>query len=288
MKNKISISSLLVLAFVLAACGSQSASPNAAPQAAAAEASKADEMPEAPAATITPAVTVSDQELSDGTVTVAEVVSDGQGWIVIHAQADGKPGPILGYSPVVDGKNKDVVVEIDSAGATETLYAMLHTDAGEMGKFEFPNGTDGPVSVDGKVVTPPFQVTLSMAQGTSVAVTQSDGLGSFLVDENGMSLYAFKKDTPGISNCYNSCANNWPPLLTDDVPVAGEGVDAGLLGTTERNDGTTQVTYNGWPLYYFKSDSKAGDLNGQGINNVWYVLSSQGDLITSAEEVIGY
>ncbi|RME88605.1 MAG: hypothetical protein D6770_06610, partial [Anaerolineae bacterium] len=107
---------------------------------------------------MTPSVTVMDQDIVNGTVTVAEVVSNGPGWIVIHAQADGKPGPILGYAPVADGVNKNVVVEIDAANATETLYAMLHTDAGEAGKFEFPDGPDVPVKVDDKIVTPPFKV----------------------------------------------------------------------------------------------------------------------------------
>ena len=65
---------------------------------------------------ITPSVTVSDQPLLNGAVTVEKVVSVGPGWIVIHAHADGKPGPILGYSPVADGENSNVMVEIDASG----------------------------------------------------------------------------------------------------------------------------------------------------------------------------
>ncbi len=107
---------------------------------------------------MTPSVTVNDQPIVNGTVTIAEVVSDGPGWLVVHAQKDGKPGPVLGHSAVSDGVNTNVVVEIDVSGATETLYAMLHTDAGTVGTYEFP-GPDGPVSVDGKIVTPPFKVT---------------------------------------------------------------------------------------------------------------------------------
>lgn len=110
----------------------------------------------------TPRVTVSDQPLLNGTVTVEKVVSIGPGWIVIHAQADGKPGPILGYSPVADGENNDVVVEIDAFQATGTLYAMLHTDAGEVGTWEFPGGPDTPVTVNDQVVTPPFKITVGV------------------------------------------------------------------------------------------------------------------------------
>lgn len=110
-------------------------------------------------AQMTPSVTVSDQAIVNGKVTVEKVVSDGPGWIVIHAQADGNPGPILGFSPVADGENSSVMVEIDATGATPTLYAMLHTDAGQIGTWEFPDGPDAPVKVGDAVITPPFNVT---------------------------------------------------------------------------------------------------------------------------------
>lgn len=110
------------------------------------------------AGAITPSVTVNDQEIVDGMVTVAEVVSAGPGWIVIHVDNAGSPGPVIGHAAVVEGSNMDVRVEIDASQATETLYAMLHTDAGAVGEYEFP-GADGPVSVDGQMVTPPFTVT---------------------------------------------------------------------------------------------------------------------------------
>jgi hypothetical protein len=107
----------------------------------------------------TPAVTVVDQPIANGQVTVEQVISAGPGWIVIHAQADGKPGPILGYTQVNDGQNLDVVVDIDATNATQTLYAMLHTDAGTVGTWEFPGGADLPVKAGEVVITPSFQVT---------------------------------------------------------------------------------------------------------------------------------
>jgi plastocyanin len=108
---------------------------------------------------VTPMVRVVDQPLAaDGGVTIAEVVSDGAGWLVVHAQADGAPGPVLGYSPVAEGSNSNVVVSLDLAAATTTLYAMLHTDAGEVGTWEFPGGPDTPVAVDGQVVSPAFSL----------------------------------------------------------------------------------------------------------------------------------
>ena len=105
-----------------------------------------------------PSVIAADQEVRDGTVTIAEVQSSGPGWIVIHADANGKPGPVAGYAAVKDGVNAGVVVKIDTAKATPILYAMLHTDAGIVGTYEFP-GADKPVMVDGGMVSPPFSST---------------------------------------------------------------------------------------------------------------------------------
>jgi predicted lipoprotein with Yx(FWY)xxD motif len=94
-----------------------------------------------------------------------------------------------------------------------------------------------------------------------------------------MTLYLYTKDTPNTSTCYDQCATNWPPLLTTADPIAGEGVDAALLGTTTRTDGSIQVTYNGWPLYYYAKDAAPGDATGQDVGSVWYVVSAAGEQI---------
>ena len=107
----------------------------------------------------------------------------------------------------------------------------------------------------------------------------SSGLGDILVDADGNTLYLFVPDGQGESVCYDDCATAWPPLTVEGV--AGDGVDDGLLGTTERTDGTEQVTYNGWPLYYFANDAATGDTNGQGLNDVWYVVDADGNAITN-------
>lgn len=112
-----------------------------------------------------PAVTVEDQEIIDNQVTIAKVVSEGPGWLVIHIHENDNIGPVIGQSPVVDGENTNIVVEIDPTLSTETLYAMLHTDAGVVGTYEFP-GPDIPVTINGEAVTPPFQVIgAMMAEG---------------------------------------------------------------------------------------------------------------------------
>lgn len=117
------------------------------------------------------AVVVADQPPVDGTVTVAEVLSQGPGWLAIHAQSGGKPGPVLGYSPVDEGLSEAVRIELDLAGATGTLYAMLHTDAGTIGTWEFPNGPDLPLAGADGIVMSPF--ALQVAEGeVEVAMRQ--------------------------------------------------------------------------------------------------------------------
>jgi predicted lipoprotein with Yx(FWY)xxD motif len=106
----------------------------------------------------TPYVKVADQPIKDDMVTIAEVSSQGPGWIVIHADKNGAPGPVLGYTAVKDGENMNVAVKLAAEGRTDTLYAMLHTDAGAVGTYEFP-GADIPVTVNGAVVTPAFKTT---------------------------------------------------------------------------------------------------------------------------------
>lgn len=114
----------------------------------------------------------------------------------------------------------------------------------------------------------------------TVALGGTD-LGEVLVGPDGRTLYMFDPDAQGDSTCYDQCATAWPPLTLDDgaEPAAGEGVDAALLGTTERTDGTTQVTYDGWPLYYWAQDAAPGDATGQAVNDVWWVLDASGEPI---------
>jgi plastocyanin len=147
------------LVLVLAACqsGVSNAQP-AAPAATNTPAAAPTGTPAAAKAAAMPSVSVTDQPIEDDTVTVAKVVSNGPGWIVVHADKNGAPGPVLGYAPVKDGENADVAVKLAADGRTETLYAMLHTDAGKVGTYEFP-GADGPVAMDGQVITPAFKVT---------------------------------------------------------------------------------------------------------------------------------
>lgn len=118
------------------------------------------------------------------------------------------------------------------------------------------------------------------AADAAIAVADSS-LGQIVVDGAGMTLYGFLPDEGGTPTCYDGCAEAWPPLLADDPAAAtvGAGLDQSKLTTAERTDGGSQLVYGGWPLYYFASDSTAGDTTGQGVGGNWFVVAPTGDLI---------
>ncbi len=128
-------------------------------------------------------------------------------------------------------------------------------------------------------VQPSANPTPTVATGTVIGVGNTR-LGQVLVDGNGRTVYLFLADKGGQSACNSSaCVQYWPPVRTSGAPQAGTGANASLLGTTARQDGTTEVSYAGHPLYYFASDTKPGDVTGQGINGFgapWYVVSPSG------------
>jgi len=110
-----------------------------------------------------------------------------------------------------------------------------------------------------------------LAGQDSVKLMKKDGVGSYLTDAAGMSLYWFKKDSTGISNCSGGCLEKWPAFYRENV-MAPEGVDSADFGTITRVDGKEQTTFRGYPLYYFFKDKMAGDTAGQGLKDVWYLI----------------
>lgn len=110
--------------------------------------------------------------------------------------------------------------------------------------------------------------------------------GEYLVAGNGFALYLFKADKEdddqedaGRSTCEADCLAAWPPLLAEGVPAGTGSVRNDLLGTIARSDGTQQVTYGGWPLYFFAGDYAPGDVNGHDIEDFgedWYLVGPDG------------
>jgi glucose/arabinose dehydrogenase len=148
----------LLAVLVLAACSpAPAAAPPAAPTAMPTAMPAAEEAAPSALPEMEPSVTASDQSAVNGTVSIDQVVAAQAGWIVIHIDANGAPGPVIGYAPVTAGSNSAVAVEIDLVQATPTLHAMLHVDAGQLGTYEFP-GDDGPVRAGEAIVMVPFQL----------------------------------------------------------------------------------------------------------------------------------
>jgi predicted lipoprotein with Yx(FWY)xxD motif len=120
--------------------------------------------------------------------------------------------------------------------------------------------------------------TTNDGRPASVGVA-STGLGDVLVDRKGRTLYLFARDVGTHSACTGACAVNWPPLRVRGTPPVGTGAKSSDVGTTARPDGTSQLTYNGHPLYTFGNDKKPGDTNGEGINafgGSWFAVSPAG------------
>lgn len=110
-----------------------------------------------------------------------------------------------------------------------------------------------------------------IGQGT-LSVAHNAQLGDFFTATNGMTLYTYSPDKPDVSNCSGQCAVNWPPYVIPDGGLVVNLTPTGTLGTITRADGSTQVTYNHMPLYFYIKDKNPGDTVGQGVGGVWYVV----------------
>ncbi len=149
-----------------------------------------------------------------------------------------------------------------------------------------------PTSTDAPATTEDTEETEAAQDDGASSVTldtASTDLGDVLVDGDGMTLYMFDNDSEDESVCVDDCAATWPPV-TGDAEVAGD-VDEGMVGTITRPDGSTQVTYGGFPLYLYAADAEAGDVNGQGVGDVWWVVGPDGSRITdapTADDTIDY
>lgn len=156
----------------------------------------------------------------------------------------------------------------DEADRTSTPVATREASGGTTPAATEPAGEQTPAEE-----TPAADETPADTSSPTVSVAETN-LGPVLVGPDGLTLYTFDNDTPGsgASACNEGCSAAWPPLTVDGEPTPGEGV-TGELGTIAREDGTTQVTYNGSPLYYYVQDQAPGDTTGDGVGGVWHVAT---------------
>ncbi|MDQ0819276.1 putative lipoprotein with Yx(FWY)xxD motif [Arthrobacter sp. V4I6] len=165
-----------------------------------------------------------------------------------------------------------------SIGLSAFAVAALLSGCAGGGGSTAPTAPPAPAATS----APPASPTPAPAAATELKVAESK-LGPIVVDGKGMSVYYFTKDTKdsGTSACTGGCLTAWPPVFTTSATPSVEGV-TGTLGTITTPDGKKQVTINGMPIYYFEKDKAAGDILGQGVNSVWYLVAPSGEMITTA------
>lgn len=119
------------------------------------------------------------------------------------------------------------------------------------------------------------------AEGDALVIQVGDtDAGEALVAPDGMTLYIFTNDSPGETTCFEGgCIEAWPPLTAEEGQAieGGDGVD-GTFDTIDRGDGTLQVTYEGYPLYFYAADSAPGDASGEGVSGVWFIATASGEV----------
>lgn len=183
---------------------------------------------------------------------------------------------------------------LGAAAASISLAGCIGDDGGDGGDSPTTTATESPTATAtetqdttedemGTTDTAEEEPTTASDGGATVALRSHPDLGDILVGPDGMTLYMFDQDTDGeaASSCSGGCADAWPPLTVGEEPSTGDGVTASLE-TFEREDGSTQVMAGGWPLYYYAQDSEPGDANGQGANDIWWVLDPAGDPVRSS------
>ncbi|MGW6277439.1 COG4315 family predicted lipoprotein [Kribbella sp. NPDC055071] len=127
----------------------------------------------------------------------------------------------------------------------------------------------------------PGTSTSQAAAGTNLATADVGGFGKVVVDGNGRTVYVFDKDTSGKSNCEGGCLAMWPAVPAGDGTPQLDGIDASLVSTVTRSDGTKQLAIGGLPIYLFANDSQAGDAKGQAVGGTWWVVGADGKKITA-------
>ncbi len=120
----------------------------------------------------------------------------------------------------------------------------------------------------------------------TIKLAYNPKIGFYLVDREGRTLYFFAKDYDGKSRCYGDCVARWPPFYVEDINPS-PGLDKNDFKVVMRDDGTKQVAYKGWPLYYFFKDDEPGDIYGDGIRGVWFVAKPDYTVMIAVKDDLG-
>lgn len=185
---------------------------------------------------------------------------------------------VLGYKQDVDFEYKNVLVTAGSLGLGKAASAKpfkninIATATVEAlgAKIKGQSKTLADALVEQKKLNKDMLKALTYRK---LEFTSEAQLGTYLVDDKGMTLYYFSKDSGDTNSCQGKCLENWPVYYADNLKVPAE-LSATDFGVLTREDGKKQTTYKGWPLYYYIGDIKAGDTNGEGVNNVWFVVKA--------------
>lgn len=190
---------------------------------------------------------ISNKRVQDGNIPTR---LQGSGRIYLYTGMSKRP-PI--YYGVIFMKNRTVIIFVVILISALLVAGCTQSNGGQQ--------TPQPTSVQ--------PTSVQQSDTVRIATTQ---LGKVLVDEKGMTLYYFSRDIPanGTSSCYGSCAALWPIFNVNNI-VVSEPLSSGDFSMITRSDGTKQIAYKGWPLYYYQNDAKPGDVNGEGILQVWFV-----------------
>ncbi|NHN28565.1 plastocyanin/azurin family copper-binding protein [Paenibacillus agricola] len=173
------------------------------------------------------------------------------------------------YEGVLDFAGTMGLSQVAEAGALRNLHIATATVEALKSKVKGGTKTLLDILVEQKVVE---ANKAAGAQFASIKVARSSEVGSYLTDESGKTLYMFMKDTPDVSTCKDACVTNWPIFAADNIQITSD-LNAADFKTIVREDGKKQTTYQGWPLYYYAKDLKAGDTLGQAVGGVWMVIN---------------
>jgi len=119
-----------------------------------------------------------------------------------------------------------------------------------------------------------------------IRLVSTKQFGSILTDKDGNTLYFFSIDANGQSGCTGGCLAAWP-VFYKNAPTLDAGLNPNDFGSITRTDGAKQTTYKGWPLYYYASDAKAGDINGDGVGGIWFVSKPDYTVMLAKTQLVG-